>query len=176
MEYLHVDPLKIDFAAVTEMMSVGVRHALPHPAGRPSPPRKRSWRPAEPRLRDWEPELARMLKREIKRVIANPVDIERYQVEFYNLAKSIKGANKTSSASAACRISSSWSRWARTRPSTHNDAHIVKAGGLALELRLRAARERHPHRAAARVRHRALSASTACCTRSTRSPPRCWRR
>ena len=35
-----------------------------------------------------------MLQREIKRVIANPLDIERYQVEFYNLAKSIKGAQQ----------------------------------------------------------------------------------
>ena len=49
---------------------------------------------AEPGVREWEPELARMIKRDIRRVIANPQDIERYQVEFYNLAKSIKGASK----------------------------------------------------------------------------------
>ena len=33
-----------------------------------------------------------MLRLEIRRVIANPLDISRYQVEFYNLAKSVKGA------------------------------------------------------------------------------------
>ena len=34
MEYLHIDPLKIDFAAVTEVMSSAYADALPHPAGR----------------------------------------------------------------------------------------------------------------------------------------------
>jgi len=47
---------------------------------------------AEPNVREWEQEIARISKREIKRVIANPADIERFQVEFYNLAKSMKGA------------------------------------------------------------------------------------
>ena len=37
----------------------------------------------------------------IKRVIANPLDIERYQVEFYNLAKSIKGANRSTGGTSA---------------------------------------------------------------------------
>ena len=55
---------------------------------------------AEPGVRDWEPELQRMIKREIKRVIANPADIERYQVEFYNLAKSIKGAKEKAKGSS----------------------------------------------------------------------------
>src|SRR5437667_185267 len=55
---------------------------------------------AEPHVREWEAELSRISKREIRRVIANPLDIERYQVEFYNLAKSIKGANRTASAAS----------------------------------------------------------------------------
>jgi general secretion pathway protein E len=46
----------------------------------------------EPYLKDWEKELKQMLRLEIRRVIANPLDISRYQVEFYNLAKSVKGA------------------------------------------------------------------------------------
>jgi general secretion pathway protein E len=110
---------------------------------------------AEPNVRDWEPELARIIKREIKRVIANPVDIERYQVEFYNLAKSMKGASKAA-AGSGCRTSSSWSSSARPNKLDANDAHIVQRGGLALAVRLRAARERHPRRAAPRARHRAL--------------------
>src|SRR6266571_75665 len=47
---------------------------------------------AEPYVKEWEKELKQMLRLEIRRVIANPLDIARYQVEFYNLAKSIKGA------------------------------------------------------------------------------------
>jgi general secretion pathway protein E len=42
---------------------------------------------AEPFLREWEKELKPILRKDIRRVIANPQhDIDRYLVEFYNLA------------------------------------------------------------------------------------------
>src|SRR5688572_18941224 len=91
LEYLHIDPLKIDFAAVTEMMSSAYAtrfRILPVALNT----KEAVVATAEPRVREWEPELSRIIKRDIKRVIANPLDIERYQVEFYNLAKSVKGA------------------------------------------------------------------------------------
>ncbi|HUP98555.1 MAG TPA: GspE/PulE family protein, partial [Usitatibacter sp.] len=47
---------------------------------------------SEPMMTAWEGELAQMLRLNIKRVLANPVDIERYQGEFFNLAKSMKRA------------------------------------------------------------------------------------
>ncbi|HLS85554.1 MAG TPA: GspE/PulE family protein [Burkholderiales bacterium] len=93
MEYLHIDPLKIDFAAVTEVMSSAYAtrfRILPVAVDS----KEAVIATAEPRLREWEPELSRIIKRDIRRVIANPLDIERYQVEFYNLARSIKGASK----------------------------------------------------------------------------------
>jgi general secretion pathway protein E len=46
----------------------------------------------EPFVREWEPQLQQMLRKDIKRVIANPHDITSYIVEFYNLARSVKGA------------------------------------------------------------------------------------
>ena len=46
----------------------------------------------EPYLREWEKELAPILKKSIRRVVANPVDVARYLVEFYNLARSVKKA------------------------------------------------------------------------------------
>src|SRR5437763_8587784 len=93
MEYLHIDPLKIDFAAVTDVRSsaYATRFRI-LPVAVTS--KEATIATAEPHLREWEAELARIIKREIRRVIANPLDIERYQVEFYNLAKSIKGAGK----------------------------------------------------------------------------------
>src|SRR5258706_16174216 len=96
MDYLHIDPLKIDFGAVTEVMSsaYATRFRI-LPVGVTG--KEAVVATAEPNVRDWEPELARIIKRDIKRVIANPQDIERYQVEFYNLAKSIKGAGKSAS-------------------------------------------------------------------------------
>ncbi|HEX5769113.1 MAG TPA: ATPase, T2SS/T4P/T4SS family, partial [Burkholderiales bacterium] len=91
MEYMHIDPLKIDFAAVTDMMSSAYAtrfRILPVAVT----PKEAVIATAEPGVRDWEPELARIIKRDIIRVISNPLDIERFQVEFYNLAKSMKGA------------------------------------------------------------------------------------
>ena len=38
---------------------------------------------AEPRVREWEPELARIIKREIKRVIAEEFDVTPRAIRFY---------------------------------------------------------------------------------------------
>ncbi|MCX7898012.1 MAG: GspE/PulE family protein [Rhodocyclaceae bacterium] len=91
LPYYHIDPLKVNLTAVTEVMSSAYAsryRILPVEVG----PRTVTVATAEPFLRSWETEISGLLKKEIRRVIANPADIARYQVEFYNLAKSIKGA------------------------------------------------------------------------------------
>ena len=91
LEYLHIDPLKINFSAVTEVMSntYATRfRILPVEVK----PHEVVIATAEPFQRAWEEEMQPILRKEIRRVISNPDDITRYQVEFYNLAKSIKGA------------------------------------------------------------------------------------
>src|SRR5438132_7178303 len=130
MEYFHIDPLKIDFTAVTDVMSsaYATRFRI-LPVGVAN--KEVIIATAEPNLRDWEKELAPIIKREIKRVIANPLDIERYQVEFYNLAKSIKGANKTHGGSSGL---SNFEQLVELGKGTDgkgqqfdaNDAHIVR--------------------------------------------------
>src|SRR3954471_53683 len=93
LDYLHIDPLKIDFSAVTEVMSSAYAtrfRILPVAVTT----KEAVIAVCEPFVRDWEPELHRITKLDLRRVIANPQDIERYQVEFYNLAKSVKGASK----------------------------------------------------------------------------------
>ncbi|MDW8468384.1 MAG: hypothetical protein RML56_04630 [Burkholderiales bacterium] len=118
MEYLHIDPLKVNLATVTEVMSSAYAtrfRILPVAVG----PKEVTIATAEPFVREWERELAAILKLGIRRVIANPADIERYQVEFYNLAKSVKSAAKGRPASRGCPTSSSWSSSApRTGSST----------------------------------------------------------
>ena len=126
MEYLHIDPLKIDFSAVTEVMSsayatrfrilsVGVTA------------KEATIATAEPGVREWEKELARIIKRDIKRVIANPLDIERYQVEFYNLAKSIKGASrKAGGVSGLSNLEQLVELGKDNKQFDANDAHIVR--------------------------------------------------
>jgi general secretion pathway protein E len=83
MEYLHIDPLKIDFAAVTDVMSSAYATRFRVlPVGVTS--KEAVIATAEPFVREWEQELKGILKLEIRLVFANPRDIERYQVEFYN--------------------------------------------------------------------------------------------
>src|SRR6476646_97834 len=66
MDYLHIDPLKIDFTAVTEIMSSAYAtrfRILPVAVTA----KEAVIATAEPNVRAWEPELARIIKREIKR-------------------------------------------------------------------------------------------------------------
>jgi len=91
MEYFHIDPLKINFSAITEVMSSAYAarfRVLPVAVNT----KEAVIATSEPYVKDWEKELRQVLRLEIKRVLASPLDISRYQVEFYNLAKSVKGA------------------------------------------------------------------------------------
>src|SRR5213593_1032249 len=126
LEYLHIDPLKIDFAAVTEVMSSAYATRFRVlPVGVSA--KEAIVATAEPHVREWEAELARISKREIRRVIANPLDIERYQVEFYNLARSIKGANRTASAASGLSNFEQLVELGRSdKQFDANDAHIVR--------------------------------------------------
>jgi len=91
LDYFHIDPLKINFSAVTDVMSSAYAtrfRILPVEVK----PGEVTIATAEPFDLAWEEELKPILRKSIRRVIANPDDIARYQVEFYNLAKSVKGA------------------------------------------------------------------------------------
>ncbi|HEV8259988.1 MAG TPA: GspE/PulE family protein, partial [Burkholderiales bacterium] len=93
LPYLHIDPFKIDFAAVTKVMSnaYATRFRILPVAVTST---EAVIATCEPYVHEWETELARILRLEIKRVLANPVDINSYLVEFYNLARSVKGAGQ----------------------------------------------------------------------------------
>ncbi len=91
MPFFNIDPLKIDLKAVTQVMSSDYalrRGILPvEVIGKDV-----TIATSEPFISSWEPELAQMLRLNIKRVLSSPADIERYQGEFFNLAKSMKRA------------------------------------------------------------------------------------
>jgi general secretion pathway protein E len=94
LEYFHIDPLKIDFSAVTNIMSDDYASRfgiLPVQVST----QEVVIATAEPFLREWEKVLKHILRRDIRRVVATPVDINRYLVEFYNLARSVKTAAKS---------------------------------------------------------------------------------
>ena len=126
MEYVHIDPLKVDFAAVTDIVSSAYAtrfHILPVAVNT----KEAVIATAEPWVREWEKELSPIIKLEIRRVIANPQDIERYQVEFYNLARSIKGASKNASGgSGVANFEQLVELGAANKQLDANDAHVVR--------------------------------------------------
>ncbi|HSN20551.1 MAG TPA: GspE/PulE family protein [Usitatibacter sp.] len=98
--YYHIDPLKIDLKSVTAVMSSEYaqrRAILPVEVNG----REVTIATGEPLLSSWEAELSEMLRLNIKRVFSNPVDIERYQGEFFNLARSMKRAEASGVPQAA---------------------------------------------------------------------------
>ncbi len=98
--YLRLDPLKVDAATVTGAISLAFaqRHGIIAVAADASAITIAS---AQPWVSSWEADLRQSLKRPIRRVIANPLEIQRLSVEFFQLAKSVTGAalndQKTSS-------------------------------------------------------------------------------
>ncbi|MGB4063969.1 MAG: GspE/PulE family protein [Azonexus sp.] len=92
LDYQYIDPLKIDFTGVAEVMSSAYAARfgiLPVQVTT----REIVIATAEPYVREWVEELQQILRKQIRRVMANPDDISRYLVEFFNLAKSVKKAN-----------------------------------------------------------------------------------
>jgi general secretion pathway protein E len=88
----HIDPLKVDVPAVTKVMS----YAYAQRFGLLAVEVRRDEvviATAEPYLDSWEGEISRVLgDKKIRRVLAAPDDIRRYQLEFYNLSRAVKGA------------------------------------------------------------------------------------
>ena len=98
LPYYHIDPLKINVTAVTNTMSDAYAarfRILPVEVSA----REVVVATAEPFLTEWEKELAPILRLEIRRVVANPLDIQRYLAEFYSLARSVKRAMQSQSSS-----------------------------------------------------------------------------
>ncbi|BAP42134.1 GspE/PulE family protein [Pseudomonas sp. LJDD11] len=92
--YMRIDPLKINVAAVTPLMSYAFaqRHRILAVAVDREAVTIAS---AQPYVSSWEADLSHVLKLPIKRVVANPVDIQRMTVEFFRLTRSVSGATAT---------------------------------------------------------------------------------
>ena len=119
--YLRIDPLKIDVATVVPLMShaFAQRHGILAVAVDAQSVTVAS---AEPYVTAWEAGLAQVLKRSIKRVVANPQAIQRCIGEFYRLAKSVSGADQTAPAPAHFEL---LNLGAGDQAPDANDAHIV---------------------------------------------------
>lgn len=93
----HIDPLKVDVAAITKPCSYNYAHSkgiLAVEVG----PLKVIFATCEPMDFSWIDELSRLLQRDIDTVLVDPETLHRYQLEFYGLAKSMVGAERDQSA------------------------------------------------------------------------------
>jgi general secretion pathway protein E len=100
LAYQHIDPLRVDFARVVDLFSsnYATSHAILPLAIHGAEVVVAT---CEPFADDWQAEIERLTRKGVKRVLANPLDVARYTVEFYKLAQSIKGANKSTSTASS---------------------------------------------------------------------------
>ncbi|HEX3140949.1 MAG TPA: GspE/PulE family protein, partial [Rhizobacter sp.] len=100
LDYLRIDPLKVDVGKVADVMSAayaGRHRVLPVQVT----PTECIIATAEPFLTGWVDEVERQSRRTVRRVLANPQDIHRYTAEFFALAKSVRAAQKSGGATTA---------------------------------------------------------------------------
>ncbi|MEC5162775.1 general secretion pathway protein E [Janthinobacterium sp. CG_23.3] len=94
LPFIRIDPLKVDFTKVADVMSASYAarfNILPVELSAHT----LVIATTEPFALEWEAEIAKISRRAIKLVIANPLDIAQYISQFFSLAKSIKNANKS---------------------------------------------------------------------------------
>ena len=93
LDYLRIDPLKVDVGKVADTMSAAYaeRHRVLPVQVTGSEVVVAT---AEPFLTDWVAEVERQSRRSVRRVLANPLEIHRYTAEFFALAKSVRAAQR----------------------------------------------------------------------------------
>lgn len=102
LPFYRIDPLKIDFAKVADVMSATYAtrfNILPVELT----PTELVIATSEPFRIEWEAEIAKITRRNIRLVIANPLDITQYITQFFSIAKSIKSAHKSGGQELALR-------------------------------------------------------------------------
>jgi general secretion pathway protein E len=100
LNYLRIDPLKVDVGKVADTMSAvyAERHkVLPVQVT----PTEVVVATSEPFVTDWVQEVERQARRNVRLVVANPLEISKYTAEFFALAKSVKNAMKSGSGSSS---------------------------------------------------------------------------
>lgn len=124
--YYHIDPLKIDVSAIAKVMSYAF--AQRHGILAVELTADEVWiASSEPFKSDWESNLRQATRRDIRRVVANPEDIRRYTVEFYQLANSVsKAGGGPSSATAGSNNFEQLLDLGTSENPDANDQHVVK--------------------------------------------------
>jgi general secretion pathway protein E len=102
LPFIRIDPLKIDFTKVADVMSASYAarfNILPVEMTAST----LVVATADPANVEWEAEIAKVARRKIELVLANPLDIGQYISQFFSLAKTIRDANRHTGQDLAMR-------------------------------------------------------------------------
>jgi general secretion pathway protein E len=125
LQYLRIDPLKVDVGKVADTMSAvyAERHkVLPVQVT----PHEVVIATSEPFVTDWVAEVERQSKRRVRLVVANPLDIAKFTAEFFALAKSVKAALKSGSGSGTASFEQLVELNRSNKPLDANDQGVVQ--------------------------------------------------
>ncbi len=123
--YQRIDPLKVDFSRIGEVMSKAYAsrfRILPLEVNADAV----VIATAEPYLSaEWANELTHTLRKRVVPVMANPLDLQRYLVEFFSLASTIRSAQRNGQASSQSNFEQLVELGKSGRSFDANDQHIV---------------------------------------------------
>lgn len=124
--YLRIDPLDINVSAITQVMSYAFaqRHNILAVEVNDDEVVIAS---GQPYMYQWETMLTQTLRgRRIRRVVSNPADLNRYMVEFYQMARSVDKAEKSGlEVSGVANFEQMLELGNASQSPEANDAHVV---------------------------------------------------
>lgn len=122
--YVQIDPLDVDVGAITAVMSFAFaeRHKILAVSVTAT---KVVVACAEPEVDAWVNDVAHVTRREVERVLASPTDIERYRVEFYQLANSVSRATLAHRNASSVQNLEAMLELGQAKAPDANDEHIV---------------------------------------------------
>lgn len=124
LDYYHIDPLEVDVAAITEIMSYAFaerQRILPVKVSADEV----IVACAEPEVSGWVSNIEHVSRRQVTRVLSPPSDIERHRVEFYQLANSVSRARQAHKGASGMQNLESMLELGKAKAPDANDEHIV---------------------------------------------------
>lgn len=123
LPYHRIDPLRVDVAKITSVMTYAYAARFNIIAVEVGDS-EITVATGDPYVHEWQQELRHVLNKDIRTVIANPLDIERYLLEFYSLSRSVRGATDRPAANAGQNLEQLLELGRRGELDA-NDQHVV---------------------------------------------------